>query len=275
MSQTETNTGLSAHDLTIGYPAKGAPIVLAKQLSLELRPAQFTCLLGPNGAGKTTLLRTLSGSLPPLAGSIHLQGQQLTDISPRERARRLSIVRTGATPPGRMDARAYVALGRHPYSGWLGRLNAKDHATIEWALDAVGATHLTNHPVNELSDGERQKITIARALAQEAGVLLLDEPTAHLDLPNRIEIMTRLRRLSREKNLAVLLSTHDLDLALEHADQLWLLQTDGSLREGEPKALARSGAIAETFAHQSLRWDALRSRFTQTPPDEQSGQVPE
>ena len=275
MSQIDANSLLDTACLSIGYGEKGPAKTLASGLDLTLHAGEFICLLGPNGAGKTTLLRTLSGILTPLAGNIRLQGTDLSAIPPRERAHRISVVLADKVPAGMMNARSLVALGRHPYSGWLGRLDTKDYECIEWALQIVGASQLAERLVAELSDGERQKVAIARALAQEASILLLDEPTAHLDLPNRIETMALLRRLSREKNLAVLLSTHDLDLALRQADRLWLLGTDGTLRQGEPEALARSGALAETFAHESLQWNALGSRFNQPAPDGQSGQVPE
>ena len=275
MSQNDANSLLDTACLSIGYGEKGPAKTLASGLDLTLHAGEFICLLGPNGAGKTTLLRTLSGILTPLAGSIRLLGTDLSAIPTRERAHRISVVLADKVPAGMMNARSLVALGRHPYSGWLGRLDTKDYECIEWALQIVGASQLAERLVAELSDGERQKVAIARALAQEASILLLDEPTAHLDLPNRIETMALLRRLSREKNLAVLLSTHDLDLALRQADRLWLLGTDGTLRQGEPEALARSGALAETFAHESLQWNALQTCFNQPKPDGQSGQVPE
>ena len=261
MTQNKANSLLSSTDLSVGYGEKGPAKTLASGIDLTLHAGEFICLLGPNGAGKTTLLRTLSGILNPLAGSIQLKGTDLFAIPPRERAQRISVVLADKVPAGMMNVRSLVALGRHPYSGWLGRLDTKDYECIEWALQTVGASQLAERLVAELSDGERQKVAIARALAQEASILLLDEPTAHLDLPNRIETMALLRRLSREKNLAVLLSTHDLDLALRQADRLWLLGADGTLRQGEPEALARSGALAETFAHESLQWNALRTCF--------------
>ncbi len=275
MSTVDPEPLLSAKGLAIGYPGRKRAAVLAQGLELHLRPGEFTCLLGPNGAGKTTLLRSLSGALPPLSGNIQLQGHDLAGIAPRERARRIGVALSGTAPAGWMEARALVALGRHPYSGWLGRLDGKDRERIEWALEAVGATALAGRKIAELSDGERQKVIIARALAQETPVLLLDEPTAHLDLPNRIETMALLRRLAQECKMAILLSTHDLELALQQADRLWLLGPAGSFCQGEPEALARKGTLAEAFAHEALRWEALQGNFPQSGSAEQSGQVPE
>lgn len=275
MNPSDPNEPLATAGLSIGYDEKGTAGTIACGLDVSLQSGQFVCLLGPNGAGKTTLLRTLSGALPPLAGDIRLRGTQLSAIPPRERAHQISVVLADRISAGMMDARSLVALGRHPYSGWLGRLNAKDRESIAWALEIVGASKLAERPVAELSDGEQQKVAIARALAQEASILLLDEPTAHLDLPNRIETMALLRQLSHEKNLSILLSTHDLELALRQADQLWLLAANGTLRQGTPEQLARDGALARAFAHEALSWESLRRYFNQPAPEAQSGQVPE
>lgn len=275
MSPADNELLLAANNLSIGYSGNNREGALARGLDLQLRAGEFSCLLGPNGAGKTTLLRSLCGALPALSGSILLQGEDLNGISLRERARRISATLSGAAPAGWMEVRALVALGRHPYSGWLGRLDNTDRERIEWALEAVGAATLAERRIGELSDGERQKVTIARALAQETPVLLLDEPTAHLDLPNRMEIMAMLRRLAHECNKAILLSTHDLDLALRQADRLWLLGAGGELNEGEPEDLVRSGALAKTFSHEALRWEELCGHFRQPSEEAQSGQVPE
>ena len=275
MSHPDPNAPLATAGLSIGYGKKGTTEALASGLDLTLRAAEFVCLLGPNGAGKTTLLRTLSGALPPVAGDIRLQGSNLSKIPPRERAHQISVVLADRISAGMMDARSLVALGRHPYSGWLGRLDRKDYDCIAWALEIVGASKLAERPIAELSDGEQQKVAIARALAQEASILLLDEPTAHLDLPNRIETMALLQQLSHERNLSILLSTHDLELALRQADRLWLLGSDGTLWQGSPEKLARDGALAEVFSHEALSWEALRRYFDQPAPEVQSGQVPE
>ena len=160
-----------------------------------------------------------------------------------------------------MDAYSLVSLGRHPYSGWLGGLNQHDRDRIAWALDAVGARELATRQVADLSDGERQKVSIARALAQEAGVMLLDEPTAYLDLPRRVELMSILRKLARQEQIALLLSTHDLDLALRFADRLWVITPNGTVLQGAPEALALSGEFAAIFANENLEWDPEHGLF--------------
>ena len=256
---------LTATELSIGYSHRGQETCVAKALELALRAGEFICLLGPNGAGKSTLIRTLAGMQTPLSGSLKLQDQTFHSIPPRERARMISVVLTEALPVGMMDAYSLVALGRHPYSGWLGGLDATDKERIEWAFQAVGAEGLEGRQISELSDGERQKVSIARALAQEAKVMLLDEPTAFLDLPRRVELMSILRNLAHREQMGLLLSTHDLDLALRFADRLWMITTDGKLIQGYPEELAMSGEFARIFANENLDWDAERGSFRAHP----------
>jgi len=256
---------LRAAGLAIGYRDKGAETTLAAGLDLELAAGEFACLLGPNGAGKSTLIRTLAGMQPPLAGRLALGETDFGALSPRQRARRLSVVLTERTPAGLMDAEALVALGRHPYSGWLGGLTERDRAQVDAAIRAVGAEPLRHRPVTELSDGERQKVSIARALAQEAKVMLLDEPTAYLDLPRRVELMTLLRNLAHRKGIALLLSTHDLELALRFADRLWMLSGDGELLRGHPEELVLGGSFDRIFRSENLDWDAEQGSFRAHP----------
>ena len=256
---------ITAKQLSIGYQHSAGETIVASGLDCSLRGGEFVCLLGPNGAGKSTLIRTLAGMQKPLAGELRLSGKVMRDIAPRERARAVSVVLTEAMPSGMMDAYSLVSLGRHPYSGWFGGLTGQDHERIDWSIDAVGARPLANRQVSELSDGERQKISIARALAQEAKLMLLDEPTAFLDLPRRVELMSILRNLAHQKNLALLLSTHDLDLALRFADRLWLMTPEGNLLEGAPEALALNGQFAEVFASENLDWDASSGSFRAHP----------
>ena len=256
---------LTAKQLSIGYQHSLGETIVASGLDCSLRAGEFVCLLGPNGAGKSTLIRTLAGMQKPLAGELRLSGKAMSDIAPRERAHAVSVVLTEAMPSGMMDAYSLVSLGRHPYSGWFGGLTAQDRERIEWSIDAVGAKPLANRQVSELSDGERQKISIARALAQEAKLMLLDEPTAFLDLPRRVELMSILRDLAHRENLALLLSTHDLDLALRFADRLWLMTPEGNLLQGAPETLALNGQFAEVFASENLDWDASSGSFRAHP----------
>ena len=253
---------LTSDNLTIGYAgARGAQRVVAAQLAPSLPAGTLVCLLGPNGAGKSTLLRTLAGMQPPLQGEVMLAGQPISGFSARDLARRLSVVLTERVQVGLLTAYELVALGRHPYTSWTGRLSAADHAVVVKALDVVGATPLGQRKVLELSDGERQKVLIARALAQEPLVILLDEPTAFLDLPRRVEVMHILRALAHEEGRSVLLSTHDLDLALRNADLLWLLTPEGLLHAGTPEDLVLSGAFEATFAAEGVRFNRETGTF--------------
>lgn len=248
-----THPILITEQLAIGYaPRRGSRRIVAANLNLRLHRGEMVCLLGPNGAGKSTLLRTLTGMQPPLAGRIWLDGRDLHTFSARELARRLSVVLTERVETGPLTAYALVALGRHPYTSWHGQLTVRDEEVVRWAITAVQATHLAARPLHELSDGERQRIMIARALAQEPIVMALDEPTAFLDLPRRVEVMQLLRRLAQETQRAIIVSTHDLDLALHIADMLWLLTSNGGFYAGAPEDLVISGALATTFAHGGL-----------------------
>jgi len=256
-----TKKALETRDLAIGYRRRSTgDIVLARDLELELHRGKLVGLLGPNGVGKSTLLRTLAGMRKTLAGRVLLAGQDLAKLTPLAQARRLSIVLTQAPQPNLMNGYSLVALGRHPHSDWLGRLTAADHRAVAWELKAVGAEALADKPLAQLSDGQRQKLMIARALAQEAHVMLLDEPTAYLDLPRRVETMKLLKELARSAERAILVSTHDLDLALRSCDQLWLMSEDGIVT-GAPEDLVLDGKLGKTFEAPGIAFDTRFGTF--------------
>ncbi len=258
-----TGDVLTARNLSIGYThGRRTPAVVAQDLNVTLRAGELVCLVGPNGAGKSTLMRTLGGMQSALAGDVHLGGDDVFSLNAQDLARRMSVVLTERVEVGNLSAYALVALGRHPYTDWTGRLSEHDEAVVRWAIDAVGARPLAARPVNELSDGERQKIMIARALAQEPLVMLLDEPTAFLDLPNRVEVMRVLRHLAGSTGRAILLSTHDLDLALRSADTIWLLPRGGPLYTGAPEDLVLNGAFEATFRGDGVVFDRQSGAFS-------------
>lgn len=252
---------LATHQLTIGYRTSRETTPIAHDLTLTLHPGELVCLLGPNGAGKSTLLRTLTGLQAPLAGRVTLGQQELHHLTPRERARQIGVVFTESIAAGLMTVYDLVALGRHPYTNWLGHLRPVDHAAIQQALNAVGADALTDRLVSQLSDGQRQKVLIARALAQDPALLVLDEPTAFLDLPHRVEALRLLRQLAHDQQRAVLLSIHDLELALRHADRVWLMAADGQVVTGAPEDLVLNGSLAQVFAHHNLEFDPHSGAF--------------
>jgi iron complex transport system ATP-binding protein len=257
---------LATRGLAVGYRERRTPAteVLAG-LDLALPRGELTCLLGPNGSGKSTLLRTLVGMQAPLSGEVSLDGGPLGALDALERARRLAVVLTDRIDSGMMTGADLVALGRYPYTGWSGRLDRRDHAVVRWAMDALAATPFADRRVAELSDGERQRVVIARALAQEPAVLALDEPTAYVDVPRRVELTQTLRHLARECELAVLLTTHDLDLAVRVADRLWLIEPRATgpsvVHVGAPEDLVLSGALARAFRADDVHFDLARGTF--------------
>lgn len=253
---------VEAQDLTIGYGSgKTRSAVIAANIDVELKAGEFVCLLGPNGAGKSTLIRTFAGLQKPLSGKVILNGKPIGSYASREIARHLSVVLTERPAIGLMPVFSVVALGRYPYTNWAGRLSEKDEKMVWKAIKAVGIENLAHRLINELSDGERQKVMIARALAQEPRVMILDEATAFLDLPRRVELMLLLRRLASESSIAVLLSTHDLDLALRSADRLWILPRGGPLVTGIPEDLVLSGAFSSAFDGSDVVFDKHLGTF--------------
>ncbi|MBS1665564.1 MAG: ABC transporter ATP-binding protein [Bacteroidetes bacterium] len=253
---------LKTRDLQTGYHS-GARTVVTTQgpLELEVWPGQLVCLLGPNGAGKSTLLKTLAGLHAPLKGRVEASGAEIRSLSPNQRARQISMVLTDKISSHHLSVYSLVALGRYPYSGWMGGLDETDKKTIEWAIDAAGIRPFLDRKLFTLSDGESQKVMLARALAQDTPVLMLDEPTAHLDLPSRIRLMRLLHQLAHDTGKGVLLSTHELELALQVADEVWLLQNADSFHRGAPEDLVLSGAFEAAFAHEDIRFDKQTGTF--------------
>jgi iron complex transport system ATP-binding protein len=248
-------------DLSVGYRSRSVRSAVLENLNLSVRPGELVCLLGPNGIGKSTLLRTLARMQPPISGCIELGGCDLRRLHQVDLARRLGVVLTERPIVGALAAAHVVEFGRYPHSGWFGRLSERDHEVVRRAFAAVGARHLAACDYSTLSDGERQRILIARALAQEPLMLLLDEPTAFLDVPSRVELMGLLRRLAHDEHLAVVASTHDLELALRTADMLWLIMPDGRLYAGAPEDLVADGRIEEAFRGETIRFSAEEQTF--------------
>lgn len=248
---------LKTHNLSIGYPKH----TVMRDINEALFAGELVCLIGPNGAGKTTLMRTIAAMLSLIDGYVTLSGADVRSLDSRLLAQRLSVVLTDRINVGLLSGYELVALGRHPYTDWTGNLTEEDENIIRWAVRAVGAEDLAPRHIHELSDGERQKLMIARALAQDPDVMILDEPTAFLDLPRRVEIMQLLRNLARETKRAILLSTHDLDLALRNADRIWLMPKNGDLQVGAPEDLVLTGAFEQAFASEGVQFDRQSGSF--------------
>lgn len=242
--------------LTTGYITPRGQVTIQNNICSELHKSEFTCLLGPNGAGKTTLLRTLGGFLPPLSGSVCIGGDEIGSISRESLAKRIGVVLTERPSVSTMTVEQLVALGRSPYTDFWGRLTNKDKTIVEESLAATGSLHLRERLVDTLSDGERQKVMIAKALAQQTQIILLDEPTAFLDYPAKAEMMRLLRDLAHKQNKTVFLSTHDLNMALALADKLWLVDRKLGVNIDTPKELAEAGTLQLYFQRPGLRFDS-------------------
>lgn len=241
------STALEIGNLATGYRNRQGNVTVGHDLCGSLDRGSFTCLLGVNGAGKSTLLRTLSGFLRPLGGDIRICGKSLRDMSSSSLPRMLSVVLTHRITVANMTVTDLVALGRAPYTGFWGSLSQADRDATRRAIELVDASELAGRKVATLSDGERQKVMIAKALAQDTPLIFLDEATAFLDYPGKIEIMQLLRRLAHSEGKTVFMSTHDLPLALQTADNLWLLDRSRGLTTGPPPALIATGEIGRYF----------------------------
>ncbi len=254
---------LTAENLSIGYRENSTEMILASAMNFSLNPGELVCLIGPNGAGKSTLIRTLAGLQLSLSGSISLLGKPLGAYASRQIAQLISLVLTTPVQVINMTAFDIVALGRHPFTNWLGHITNQDKRIIEQALRAVGAVQFADREITHLSDGERQKIMVARALAQQPRVLILDEPTAFLDFPNRVEILAMLHRLANQSDQAILLSTHDLNLAISIADKMMIMDDLGNLYVGAPEDLILDGSFEKAFNPAgTLSFNALDGSFS-------------
>ena len=225
---------ITLKNLVVGYPDGRHTRQLNHAANEEAHDGMLTCLIGANGAGKSTLLRTIAGFQLPLEGTVLLGGDDVRTLSPRQRAERMAVVLTDRPDVMCTTVWEMVATGRAPFTGFWGRLSGKDRNIVTRSLRLVGIEWMADRTVASLSDGERQKVMIAKALAQQTPVILLDEPTAFLDYPSRVEVMQLLLNIAHEEHKTVLLSTHDLDLALQTADRIWLFEKErGGKKEEE------------------------------------------
>ena len=246
---------IQGKDLSIGYRTGKKEKIVHQHLNFQLHAGELTCLLGANGAGKSTLLRTLSASQPSLAGELHILNKPVSEYTEKERSRTIGVVLTDKTFTGGLSVYELVALGRQPHTGFFGRLTKEDRRIVEEAMENVGIAHKAKNYTAELSDGERQKVMIAKALVQECPLILLDEPTAFLDVVSRIEIMHLLHRLAIEQDKAILLSTHDIEQALVLSDKLWLLTKGEGLQYGVTEDIILSHRMDSLFPHKDIRFD--------------------
>ncbi len=252
---------ISLQSLSIGYKLKSGYKYVAEQINASVYSGELTCLLGANGIGKSTLLRTMTANQPILSGSILYQGVDLASYTPKMLSQIISIVLTDRINIKNLSVSDIVGMGRSPYTGFWGKILPADRKIIEESIEMVGIKHLSKRMIHTLSDGERQKAMIAKALAQQTPIILLDEPTAFLDFPSKVEMMQLLHRLSRQTGKTIFLSTHDLDLALQIADRIWLMDGKSGMQMGTPEDLSLDGSLSTFFERKGIAFDPNSGLF--------------
>lgn len=252
---------ISCKNLSIGYKKTR----IQTGLNLGLKKSEMLCLIGPNGCGKSTLIRSLAGLQDLLGGQVYIDGIKFENISYAKRAKLISLVLTEKINTASLTLWQTVATGRQPHTNWLGRLSATDKEKVNNAIAKVNLSHKRDRYFYELSDGEKQRCMIAKALAQDTPIIFLDEPTAHLDLPNKIDIMLLLRKLAKEANKTILLSSHELELAIQAADKIWMMNKDG-IQQGIPEDLILDGKIQEVFGNERFFFNRATGNFSMNHP---------
>ena len=250
-----TGETIELRNLSIGYQTKHGIKTVATGIDGTIKSGELTCLLGANGVGKSTLLKTLSSFQPKTGGEILLEGRELSEYSDKQLSRLIGVVLTEKPDVRNMTVRELVSLGRSPYTGFWGTYSKDDLQVVDEAIAMVGIEPLKKRMVHTLSDGERQKVMIAKALAQQTPVIYLDEPTAFLDYPSKVEVLQLLCRISREADKVIFLSTHDVELALQRADTIWLMTQGEAVAIGSPKALAEQGALGRFIEREGIVFD--------------------
>lgn len=261
MISGENHIAIELKDLTIGYHKGNLQLKILEKLNASLHKGEMICLVGENGVGKSTLLRTISGVQQPLSGSVFINQRPLDEISSMDLARTISLVLTDRIYAGNLSVKELVALGRYPYTNWLGKLRKEDHQKIDWALEITGTQYLEDQLISELSDGQFQKTLIARALAQDSNMIILDEPTAHLDIVNKITILKLLKDLASNTDKSILMATHELELSLQVADFIWMAYSKDRMVTGTPEDLIINGSFNRMINHDSIHFDDLHGRF--------------
>ncbi len=256
---------LVAKNISTGYVQKKQTAIVHDNLELSLPEGQLVALIGPNGSGKSTLLKTLSGLIKPLAGEVLVDGKQLANCSNHQKSTLISLVLTDRVVNNFLQVEQLVSFGRYPYTGWIGNLSDHDWQKIDEAIALCHLENLREKAFDTLSDGEKQRAMIARAIAQDTPIVILDEPTAHLDLASRVEILQLLRQLSRKTGKSIVVATHELELAINLADELWLMPKKGQFIAGLPEELVLSGQLSEAFSSALVQFNEHSGNFQLTP----------
>ncbi|WP_269237297.1 ABC transporter ATP-binding protein [Flavobacterium flavigenum] len=256
----ENNTILSTSNLSIGYKSSKGTVTIAQDLNLTLDSGKLIALIGANGIGKSTLLRTITGIQFPLAGSVFLNDKNINTYKPLDLAQNLSLVLTEKLPPSNLSVFELVALGRQPYTNWVGTLTPEDIVKVNEALALTQIEHLASKRHFEISDGQLQKVLIARALAQDTPLIVLDEPTTHLDLLHKVSLFKLLKKLTQETQKCILFSTHDIDLAIQLSDEM-IMMTPETVIQDEPCNLISKGSFNTLFKNEHIVFDAEKGKF--------------
>ncbi|MBO7498794.1 MAG: ABC transporter ATP-binding protein [Bacteroidaceae bacterium] len=255
------------NDLTTGYADKHGAKAISSHLNAQLQQGKLTCMLGPNGAGKSTLLRTMAAFQSALEGQIIVDDKPLATYTMQQLAQKISIVLTDSPKNMNMTVEEVVSLGRSPYTGFWGKMHEADWKAVNDSLKLIGIEDFRYRRLSSLSDGERQKVMIAKSITQGTPLIFLDEPTAFLDYPSKVRTMLLLHRLTRELGKTVFLSTHDMEHALWIADEIWLLDRNKGLTTGTPQQLSKSGQIGNYFDCRDMTYIPDSRRFAVTLPE--------
>lgn len=252
---------LKANDLTVGYQNRNEFSPVLKQLNFEIEQGHLCALVGVNGSGKSTLLRCLSGFLKPLSGEILFDHKLLNSYTPNDLAKHRAVVLTEALATQNLDVESLLAMGRQPYTNWLGKLSPTDRKAIQEGLLLFDLEAIQNKKCHELSDGQLQRVLIARASVQGTPAILLDEPTAHLDLHHKVQVLQLLKRLTKEQDKTIVFATHEIELAIQLCDSMLIL--DGKQNPfGAPEKLIEDGCFDTLFPSELVRFNVKTSRFT-------------
>lgn len=254
---------LKTSDLNIGYKSKKGLTLIAENLNLNLAPGKLITLIGANGIGKSTLLRTITGIQQPLSGNVYLNEKSISDYKPLELAQNLSLVLTEKLPPSNLSVFELVALGRQPYTNWVDTLSNEDILKVQEAMKLTQIQHLASKKHFEISDGQLQKVLIARALAQDTPLIILDEPTTHLDLLHKVSLFKLLKKLTQETQKCILFSTHDIDLAIQLSDEM-IIMTPEDITQDQPCNLISNGSFSNLFKDEHIVFDAEKGKFIVT-----------
>ena len=255
-----SNKILSASNLSIGYATKKEKIVIASNINLNLQAGKLISLVGANGIGKSTLLRTLCGIQKPISGTVSLNEKHIQSFEPLALAQNLSLVLTEKLPPSNLTVFELIALGRQPYTNWLGKLSEEDLEKVNQAMQLTQIESLADKKHFEISDGQLQKVLIARALAQDTPLIILDEPTTHLDLLHKVSVFKLLKKLSQETNKCILFSTHDIDLAIQLSDEM-IVMTENNVFQDQPCNLISKGVFNTLFKNENIVFDGKKGKF--------------